>query len=886
MTASSPRSISTDCGELEADRECGARSSSHPSRVRGTLPDPGRKRLRVLIVAADPATSVYPALGHLQAELRAVRRLFELGQGSQLEATHLLHATPRGLQRMLHELRPDLCHFIGHAAEGLRGPSLILEGAVNDDAHPVAGAKVASWLAEAGVSLAVLSACTSAGDEESLAHCLVDAGVRTAIGMRDPLRDASAGPFMERFYSALLSGAAAAEALEQARTALPTVERDNPVLHGDGALGFEPVDAPTRCATDLLHLPDRSVELVGRDEWLARLDRHFRADPATPAVIVSLPGGGASALAVEFGHRSRALFPGGIFFLPAGGAHHAVDELASLAEHFSLDLTLPAAGKAHHVRERLRNASDRTLLILDGWDDGSTPADWPLEGVCRILATSGSIPPPTLFPERFHLDGLQPESGALLTGWSGGTARDISAFLGGNPVLLQAVRAHADALGYDVERCAAELRQTPIEAIRTAVERDPRAAPIRRLFGRRHALGDSARRMLHAATSLSSSDISEELLQECCAEAGAVDSEDALEDLIRMGLLRRNDAGRLRYEPLVRFLSRCILPDSEQTEVLAACARAVTRALLDANDRMEWHAVAADVAHAEELQQQLSRCPSPAADFALSLALAEFHHGSGGRKPDAAYCAERALARAEEVFGAMSLETARARCRAATIRFRRENPLPARTELRAARRMAQRVLPENDPRLAEFDLELGYVLRWQHRLGSAHRFYTRALQLAEAGFGPMDPLVATCLNNIGVLHEVAGELAEAAVRVARALEIDRAHFGEHCIKAAVRHNNLGRLLARQGRWQESLEQHRSALAIYRMHFDSDHTDVGMSQFYIADVLWELGSRADAVRRYREARESVVRVLPPHHPSRVRLFERLGIPDPRDSGSRC
>src|SRR5690349_19515846 len=77
-------------------------------------------------------------------------------------------------------------------------------------------------------------------------------------------------------------------------------------------------------------------EFVGRDADLERLRQLFKESAAgvRRAALVGMGGVGKTQLAVEFAHRNRSDYPGGVYWVNA--AAPLVAELATLAESLGL----------------------------------------------------------------------------------------------------------------------------------------------------------------------------------------------------------------------------------------------------------------------------------------------------------------------------------------------------------------------------------------------------------------------------------------------------------------------------------------------------------------------------------------------------------------------
>lgn len=170
--------------------------------------------------------------------------------------------------------------------------------------------------------------------------------------------------------------------LEQARRMNP----DNPLLRR-----FAEEGAPFLVPFAM------NPEFVGRDADLDRLHRILTSGPPSTcrAAVVGMGGVGKTQLVVEYAHRHRADYPGGIYWVNA--AAPLVAELATLAERLGLHEN--AASEAERPGQRLRAFEQHlqdhpgALMIIDNIADPlalrePTAGMIPWELPCRLLFTT------------------------------------------------------------------------------------------------------------------------------------------------------------------------------------------------------------------------------------------------------------------------------------------------------------------------------------------------------------------------------------------------------------------------------------------------------------------------------------------------------------------
>ena len=177
--------------------------------------------VKALVVASpalgDEATKTFPPLSGTMREGRSVAARF---QNPVLLAGKA--ATLRAVER--YRAETGLFHFAGHGFSNAGNGGLLLSPDEGDpeEAGVLDGARMArqDW---SRCRLAVLSACSTGTGEakgpvnpESLVRGLLWAGVARVVASRWNLDTGSGVLFMDQFYTGLLSGKDAAEALQLA----------------------------------------------------------------------------------------------------------------------------------------------------------------------------------------------------------------------------------------------------------------------------------------------------------------------------------------------------------------------------------------------------------------------------------------------------------------------------------------------------------------------------------------------------------------------------------------------------------------------------------------------------------------------------------------------
>jgi CHAT domain-containing protein len=143
---------------------------------------------------------------------------------AKFDRHHLLTGTEATLSSVTNML-PDaeIFHFAGHAVSGTRGMGLILaSGAKNTYEAGLLGETQLHTLDLANLKLVVLSACETAVSDEglvdpsSLARIFMRAGVPDVVASKWRVDSQASSDLMNQFYTHLLHGEAATDALKEA----------------------------------------------------------------------------------------------------------------------------------------------------------------------------------------------------------------------------------------------------------------------------------------------------------------------------------------------------------------------------------------------------------------------------------------------------------------------------------------------------------------------------------------------------------------------------------------------------------------------------------------------------------------------------------------------
>ncbi len=152
----------------------------------------------------------------------------------------------------------------------------------------------------------------------------------------------------------------------------------------------------------------------------------------------------------------------------------------------------------------------------------------------------------------------------------------------------------------------------------------------------------------------------------------------------------------------------------------------------------------------------------------------------------------------------------------------------------------------------------------------AESLYRRFLATLELRYGPENPLIASCLNNLGLLLHTTGRSVEGEVLLRRALAVDERAFDPDHPNIAVRLNNLSNILLAAKRFGEAEILLRRALAIAERRFGTDHPSVAGYLNNLAQILLKTNRLAEAEPLMRRALLTIER--------------SVGTDDPRVAGA--
>lgn len=127
--------------------------------------------------------------------------------------------------------------------------------------------------------------------------------------------------------------------------------------------------------------------------------------------------------------------------------------------------------------------------------------------------------------------------------------------------------------------------------------------------------------------------------------------------------------------------------------------------------------------------------------------------------------------------------------------------------------MLKAVYGEDHPQVAAAQFGLSYTLYTVRRYDEAETLVRQAMAAWERHLGPHCVEMATCLNNLGRIHEERGELDLGIACHRRSVAIRQDLLGDHP-ETGFGLGNLGTALASAGLWAEAVTTLAAAVACY------------------------------------------------------------------------
>jgi tetratricopeptide (TPR) repeat protein len=176
--------------------------------------------------------------------------------------------------------------------------------------------------------------------------------------------------------------------------------------------------------------------------------------------------------------------------------------------------------------------------------------------------------------------------------------------------------------------------------------------------------------------------------------------------------------------------------------------------------------------------------------------------------------------------------------------------------------------------VAENYHELGLLHHLKGEHAEAADFYERALGIRRAEYGEGSPEFADTLYELGVLDDELGRRAEAEQRIRRVLELRRQIFGSTHTAVAEVLMALGTNLSGQKRLDEAIATNTEALAMYEALFGPENRYANGVINNLGHDYWRKGDLSRARLEFEKAL-ALTRRFYPGHPDEAIVLLNIG-----------
>jgi tetratricopeptide (TPR) repeat protein len=170
--------------------------------------------------------------------------------------------------------------------------------------------------------------------------------------------------------------------------------------------------------------------------------------------------------------------------------------------------------------------------------------------------------------------------------------------------------------------------------------------------------------------------------------------------------------------------------------------------------------------------------------------------------------------------------------------------------------------------------DLGILFEQQGRLAEAKAFYIRALAGCGKVLGPEHISTLNTINNLGILFWRQGKLAESEAFYMRALSVREKVLGPEHISTLDTLNNLGVLFEKQGRLAKAESSYERALSGYEKVLGLEHISTLATVHNFGLLFMKQGRPAKAETFYKRALSGMEKVLEPEHAKIIKVRRGL------------
>lgn len=186
--------------------------------------------------------------------------------------------------------------------------------------------------------------------------------------------------------------------------------------------------------------------------------------------------------------------------------------------------------------------------------------------------------------------------------------------------------------------------------------------------------------------------------------------------------------------------------------------------------------------------------------------------------------------------------------------------------------LEEKILGEDNPRVATLLSNLGSVLHDVGSLDDARNTLERSLTIKEAAFGGRHPDLVSSLNNLGNVYMALGNRDKARSTLSRALSIGDESIGPNSSEVAECLNSLAAAQDDLGETRRLLER---ALAIRERLYAPNHPDIAKTLNNLAVVHFLSGSHSSALIGWQRVATIQATTLGTNHPDLATTLLNLG-----------
>lgn len=262
---------------------------------------------------------------------------------------------------------------------------------------------------------------------------------------------------------------------------------------------------------------------------------------------------------------------------------------------------------------------------------------------------------------------------------------------------------------------------------------------------------------------------------------------------------------------------------------------------------------------ARRVSRDLQGQPEVRAQVLDTMALAYQHLGAYDRAESLYRQEVAAYAQAE---GPRSYGVARSLRQMADVERQRSNFPAAEADLRRALAIESALLAPTDMELSHVYNNLGLVVQSQGRLAEAKGLFEHAVAISRR-YPNQWTETLVMMSNLGAVLAETGDVVRAEPVMREVLGQRRERLGNdhpQTIRSMVR---LSRVLRGRGNYTEAVQLLRASLAAYQRVLGPGHPDTAANTDSLGEVLQEMGQDAEAEDLYRQAIAIGVRTLGDH-----------------------